>query len=107
MDKNLVVICLAIIYLVIFKVLNFKSLGQPRNPIFREHIMDCRKTSPFNVIYTTFISYLDLELEFECFAKELRFAELYLSLPLLAEMELGKFVIEQADSGAIKPVCLA
>ena len=41
---------------------------------------------------------------FDCFAKELRFAELYLSLPLLAEMEVGKFVIEQADTSTIKPV---
>lgn len=104
MDKNMVVMCLTIIYLLVFKMVNFKSLGEPRNPVAREHIIDCRKINPFNIIFMNFIDNLDLELDFDCFAKELRFAELYLSLPLLAEMEFGKFVIEQADTSTIKPV---
>lgn len=104
MDKNLVIISLAIVYLVVFKAVNFKDLGEPKNPIIREHSMDCRKSSPFNIVFCKFVKFLDLELDFDCFSRELRFAELYLSLPLLAEREVSKFVIDQADANSIKPV---
>lgn len=105
MDKNLAVVGLTIVYVVAFKCLQFRHLGQPRNPILREHILDCRRSNPFNAIFMQFIEHLDLDIDFDCLVKELRFADLYISMPLLADGDLGSFFDRPCD-GHIKSVDL-
>lgn len=104
LDKNMAVVGLSLIYIVIFKLVNFSSLGQPKNPVLREHILDCRSSSPLNLVFRRFLDHLNLTIDFDCFSKELRFAELYLSFPLLTESQFAGSVQALQDSNLLKPV---
>lgn len=103
-DKNPTVLALSVLYLVLFKALNFNTLGQARNPVQREHILDCRPSAPLNLVFTSFLSSMHLDLDFECLAQDLRFADLYVSFPLLTESDFGGFVQSCQNSSLLKPV---
>ena len=107
LDKNLGVLALVLVYVLVFKCLNYASLGQPQNLIQREHLMDFRHASPFNHLFMQFIAAMKLELHFDCLTRELRFGELYLSFPLLVDSDFGRLVQTTLQTELLKPVRLA
>lgn len=83
-SNNLLLAGLSLVYMSVFKFVNFNSLSDPVNSINANHLVDFRKYNMFNKYFIAFTEHMGIvPLQYEHFVDALRLAEKFLNFPIL------------------------
>ncbi len=81
---NIVLISLALVYMTVFKYLNFNTLSDSVNKVNNNHIVDYRKYNVLNKYFMAFTEHIGvLPLQYDKFVDALRLAEKFLNFSIL------------------------